>query len=64
MYHYLLGMLLILLVLVGWTAVQHRGRLLAARHPELGPYREADRCGGGCRGCNAAACASRTEGAP
>ena len=39
---------LILLVLLGWIAVQQRARDFAARHPEFGPAKEE---GGGCGGC-------------
>ncbi len=44
---YLVAMAIILLVLLGWVAVQQLARLYAARHPEFGSAYEA---GGGCGG--------------
>ncbi len=41
----LAAMLLVFGLLLGWIAVQHAARRLAARRPELGPAREE---GGGC----------------
>jgi hypothetical protein len=44
---------LILLMLLGWIAVQHAARSYAARHPEFGPAKEE---GGGCgSGCSCSA---------
>lgn len=45
---------IILVLLLGWIALQKMARRLARRHPELGPYREA---GAGC-GTGKCACAS------
>ena len=45
---------IVLLVLLGWVAVQHVARLYARQHPEFGPYREeGSGCGASCR-CDAA----------
>ncbi|MCP4699368.1 MAG: chemotaxis protein [Gammaproteobacteria bacterium] len=41
---YLIAMGIILLVLLGWVAVQHLARAFAAKHPEF-PVRDE---GGGC----------------
>jgi hypothetical protein len=49
---YLLAIGVILFVMLGWVVVQHMTRLFAARHPELGAYREAF---GGCDGCGCGA---------
>jgi hypothetical protein len=39
----------ILLMLLGWTWVQHIARKYAERHPEFGPAREeGSGCGSGC----------------
>lgn len=46
---YLLAMVVIGLVLLGWVSVEQFARLFAARHPDIGPYHEAGRgCGGRC----------------
>ena len=39
---------IILLIMLGWVAVQQIARLFAAKHPEFGPYTEKV---GGCGGC-------------
>ena len=49
----------ILLVLLGWTAVQQLARRFAARHPEFGPAREeGSGCGTGCH-CAGGECTRR-----
>jgi hypothetical protein len=49
----------LLLMLVGWVAIQSAARRTAERHPECGPFREAGGgCGGG-KGCGSTTCASR-----
>ena len=45
---YFLAVGIVLVVLVGWVAVQHMARAFAARHPELGAYPEG---AGGCGRC-------------
>ncbi|MEN8130997.1 MAG: chemotaxis protein [Pseudomonadota bacterium] len=58
---YLFAMAVILLVLLGWVAVQHLARLYAARHPEFGPAREeGGGCGGLC-GCSGETCQRDTK---
>ena len=47
LFKYIITILIILGLMVGWIAVQHLARLFAARHPEFGPAREE---GGGCGG--------------
>ncbi len=47
--NYLIAVGAILLMLVGWIAVQQVTRLYSMRHPEFGPHREE---GGGCGGGN------------
>jgi hypothetical protein len=47
LFKYIITILIILGLMVGWIAVQHLSRLFAARHPEFGPAREE---GGGCGG--------------
>ncbi len=42
---FLIAMLVILCMLLGWIAVQQFSRAFARRHPEFGPAREE---GGGC----------------
>jgi hypothetical protein len=56
---YLLAIGIILMTLLVWVLVQHIARLFAARHPELGAYREAGGCGG-C-GCGATSCERDTD---
>jgi len=56
MWQYLLAMLLVPLLLLGWLLIQHIGRNFARSHPELGAYREE---GGGCGkscGCKGGSC--------
>ena len=48
MAEFLLASLVIFAVLVGWSCVQDIYRRFAIRHPELGPYRQSDGCGGSC----------------
>jgi hypothetical protein len=45
---YLVATGIILIVMLGWVAVQHMARLFAVKHPEFGPYPEG---GGGCGTC-------------
>jgi hypothetical protein len=54
---YLLAIGIVLLLLVGWVAVQQVARLFAARHPEFGPYQEKSGGCGGC-GCGGASCST------
>ncbi len=57
---YLLATGIILIVMLGWVAVQHMARLFAAKHPEFGPYPEG---GGGCGtcGCSGDRCRTSTD---
>ena len=56
---YLLAVGIVLIVLLGWVAVQQIARLFAAKHPELGPYTEKVGCGGGCGcGCGGKTCST------
>lgn len=58
---YLLAMSLILLLLLGWLAVQQLARLYARRHPEFGPAREeGGGCGSNC-GCHGGKCQNSSE---
>lgn len=58
---YLLAMGLILLLLLGWIAVQQMARLYARRHPEFGPAREeGGGCGSSC-GCHGGKCQSKNQ---
>jgi hypothetical protein len=51
----------ILLVLLGWTAIQQLARRFAARHPEFGPAREeGSGCGTGCS-CTGGNCSRRNQ---
>ena len=45
MMQYLIAMLVVPILLIGWLVVQHYARKYAEAHPELGKYREE---GGGC----------------
>jgi hypothetical protein len=45
MLNYFLAIVFILVLLLGWCAVQNWARHYARRHPEFGPVREE---GGGC----------------
>jgi hypothetical protein len=45
---YLLAVVVILLLMLGWTGAQRLARRYASRHPEFGPARED---GAGCGGC-------------
>lgn len=57
--NYLTAITLVLVLLVGWCAVQQLARWFAQRHPELGPFREE---GGGCGkhcGCSDGRCQKR-----
>jgi hypothetical protein len=47
LFTYIITILIILVLMVGWIAVQHLSRWFAARHPEFGAAREE---GGGCGG--------------
>jgi hypothetical protein len=53
---YLLAIGIILIIMLGWVAVQHMARLFAARHPEFGPYPEG---AGRCCGCGGSENCSR-----
>lgn len=55
---YLLAIGIILILLLGWVAVQHLARLFAARHPEFGLYNEK---AGGCGGCGCGGGSCRTD---
>ena len=48
MAEFVLTSLVIFTVLAGWLYVQDVYRRFAARHPELGPYRQEGGCGGSC----------------
>ncbi|MCU0840710.1 MAG: chemotaxis protein [Thiobacillaceae bacterium] len=50
---YLVTIVLILLLLLAWLAVQRAYRLFARHHPELGPFRREE---GGCGACSAGKC--------
>lgn len=52
MIKYILAVGIILLMLLGWVAVQRVYRRFAAEHPELGPYRDDVKRCGSC-GCGA-----------
>jgi hypothetical protein len=45
MMQYIVAMLLVPCLLIGWLVVQHISRKYAQAHPELGEFREE---GGGC----------------
>lgn len=49
MVNFLIASTVILVVLLGWLAVQRRYRQFAADNPQLGPFRGE---GGGCGGCS------------
>ena len=56
---YLIAMLAVPSLLVGWLIIQQLGRRFAREHPQLGPYREE---GGGCGkscGCKGSSCQRR-----
>ena len=55
MLHYLLAVLIVLLLLLGWIGTQALARRYANRHPEFGPAREEGSGCGGC-GCRAGEC--------
>jgi hypothetical protein len=57
---YFLAIGIILIVMLGWVAVQHLARLFAARHPEFGPYPEGPGSCGGC-GCGGASCSAKKD---
>ncbi len=48
MVNFLIASAIIMLVLLGWVAVQQLARQFAERHPEFGPYVEKRGCGGKC----------------
>jgi hypothetical protein len=54
---YLLAIGIILVILLGWVAVQQVARLFAAKHPEFGPYTEKTGCCGG-RDCGGESCSN------
>lgn len=50
MANFLLAPLIVFVMLAGWVGVQRLYRRFAARHPELGPFRDDNRgcsCGSG-----------------
>jgi len=51
MMNYLIAMLLIPALLIGWLLVQQMARRFAKAHPEFGPFREGGGCGSSC-GCS------------
>ncbi|WP_456446335.1 chemotaxis protein [Thiolapillus sp.] len=58
---YLIAVLAVPLLLVGWLLIQQLGRRFARENPELGPYREE---GGGCGkscGCKGSSCQRREK---
>jgi hypothetical protein len=56
---YLLAVGIILIIMLGWVAVQQMARLFAARHPEFGPYTEKTGCcGGRGRDCGGKSCST------
>lgn len=55
MVEFMLTSLVIFVVLSGWLFVQDRYRRFAHRHPELGPFRQEEGCGGGCS-CRQGSC--------
>ena len=55
MLHYLLAILIVLLLLLGWIGTQALARRYASRHPEFGAVREEGSGCGGC-GCRAGGC--------
>ncbi len=55
---YLLAVVVILAVLLGWVWVQNLSRRFAARHPEFGLYVEKT---GGCGACSGK-CSADSEG--
>ena len=54
---YFLAVGIILIIMLGWVAVQQVARLFAARHPEFGPYTEKTGCCGG-GGCGSKICST------
>jgi hypothetical protein len=61
MLKYLIAMLTVPLLLVGWLLIQQLGRKFARENPLLGPYREE---GGGCGkscGCKGSSCQRREK---
>jgi len=54
---YFLAIGIVLIILLGWVAVQQIARLFAARHPEFGPYTEKTGCCGG-RDCGGKSCST------
>ncbi len=56
MVNFLIASAIIMLVLLGWVAVQHLARQFAARHPEFGPYVEKRGCGGKCSCAEGSSC--------
>ena len=60
MWQYVVAMLLVPILLVGWLIIQSICRNFAKSHPELGAYREE---GGGCGkscGCQGSSCQRKT----
>ena len=56
MWQYIVGMLLVPALLIGWLVVQQVARRFAKTHPEFGPYREeGGGCGNSC-GCKGSSC--------
>lgn len=57
---YFLATGIILVILLGWVAVEQIARLFAVRHPEFGSYREKVGCCGnhGSHGCGGESCSN------
>ena len=55
MLRYLLAVVIVLLLLLGWIGAQALARQVARRHPEFGPAREDGTGCGGC-GCQTGEC--------
>jgi hypothetical protein len=60
---YLLAIGIILVILLGWVAVQQVARLFFHRHPEFGSYREKVGCCGshGSHGCGGENCSTSSD---
>ena len=55
---------LILLIMLFGIVVQRFYKLFAQRHPELGPFRDEDKCCGSCSGqreCDSGSCSTRPD---
>ena len=61
MWQYVIAMMLVPVLLIGWLLIQQLGRRSARAHPELGAYREE---GGGCGkncGCQGGSCKNKDK---